>query len=179
MLRLGARTGYDIKRAAELSTRFFWTISPVQIYPELKRLEAAGLIDGRDDSRGRRRRRSYELTPEGLAALGEWLTRAEPLSLELRDAGQLKIFFGDALEPGEAIANVRAMRERHEHLAERFRTEIEPRASRLADHEDKRFPLIVAQFGRELNEWVAERCGRLEEELASGGHAQRQSERER
>lgn len=175
MLRLGARTGYDIKRGVELSTRFFWTISPVQIYPELKRLEAGGLIDGRDDSRGGRRRRSYELTPAGLAALAEWLTRAEPLTLEVRDSGQLKLFFGDAVEPDEAMANVRALRARHERLAERFRTEIEPRATRLADEAGEHYPLIVAQFGRELNEWVAKRFGRLEAELARARRGRQRS----
>ena len=35
MLGLGARTGYDIKRIVDQSTRFFWAASYGQIYPEL------------------------------------------------------------------------------------------------------------------------------------------------
>ena len=42
MLGLGLRTGYDVKRLSEDSTRFFWGASFGQIYPELKRLEAQG-----------------------------------------------------------------------------------------------------------------------------------------
>ena len=44
MLALGARTGYDIKRAIDLSTRFFWGASYGQIYPELHRLAERGLV---------------------------------------------------------------------------------------------------------------------------------------
>ena len=43
MLRKGAKSGYEIKAKADISTRFFWAISYGQIYPELKRLERAGL----------------------------------------------------------------------------------------------------------------------------------------
>ena len=51
MLTLGRRTGYEIKALVDVSTRFFWAASYGQIYPELKRLEAAGLIEGeRDDT---------------------------------------------------------------------------------------------------------------------------------
>jgi len=41
MVRLGARSGYAIKRAADASTRFFWPTSLAQVYPALGRLEAA------------------------------------------------------------------------------------------------------------------------------------------
>ena len=52
MLRLGAESGYDIKKAVEVSTRFFWTISEAQIYPTLALLDEQGLIDGRDAPQG-------------------------------------------------------------------------------------------------------------------------------
>lgn len=39
MIRLGARSGYAIKKAADMSTRFFWPTSLAQVYPELARLE--------------------------------------------------------------------------------------------------------------------------------------------
>ena len=56
MVRLGARSGYEIKQAVENSIRFFWTISQAQIYPSLQLLEEAGLITGRADPQGRRPR---------------------------------------------------------------------------------------------------------------------------
>ena len=42
MLKLGRRTGYEIKALVDVSTRFFWAASYGQIYPELARLEKLG-----------------------------------------------------------------------------------------------------------------------------------------
>src|SRR5919199_3710954 len=78
MIALGARSGYEIRRAAELSLRFFWALGPPQIYAELSRLEEAGLITGQDDSRGRRPRRRYEVTARGRAALRQWASARQP-----------------------------------------------------------------------------------------------------
>ena len=55
MLRLGASSGYAIKKAADVSTRFFWPTSLAQVYPELARLEREGLVTRRDDAHGARR----------------------------------------------------------------------------------------------------------------------------
>jgi len=56
-LALGARTGYDIKGLVDRSTRFFWAASYGQIYPELRRLEKAGLIEGENAPTGGRKRK--------------------------------------------------------------------------------------------------------------------------
>ena len=61
----GPRTGYDVKRIADSSTRFFWGASYGQIYPELRRLERDGLVESSDEPRGRVRRRVYRITPAG------------------------------------------------------------------------------------------------------------------
>ena len=62
LLSLGPRSGYDIKTVVDRSTRFFWAASYGQIYPELRRLEKEGLIEGEDAPRGERGRRVYEIT---------------------------------------------------------------------------------------------------------------------
>ena len=48
LLSHGPRSGYDIKTVVDRSTRFFWAASYGQIYPELRRLEEEGLIEGED-----------------------------------------------------------------------------------------------------------------------------------
>src|SRR3954451_15414131 len=93
MIRLGKTNGYEIKQLVDISTRFFWAASYGQIYPELKRLEDAGLIVGEDDPNGGRRRRAYSLTPAGVAALDEWVRSEEVPIYELRDEALLKLFF--------------------------------------------------------------------------------------
>src|SRR6516225_7848815 len=62
-------SGYDMKRLADHSTRFFWQISYGQIYPELKRLVAQGLVAVEAGSRGMRARNVYSITNKGRATL--------------------------------------------------------------------------------------------------------------
>src|SRR6516165_8224493 len=77
MVRIGCRTGYEVKQMVEMSIRFYWTISHVQIYPALRRLEEHGLLEGKDDPRGRRARRVYDITEAGEHALCDWLLATE------------------------------------------------------------------------------------------------------
>src|SRR5580700_5514602 len=97
MLRLGARSGYEIQRAAEASTRFFWAISPHQVYSNLALLEQEGLIASEPSPRGERKRTLYELTPKGEQELRAWVLEPGEFSFELRDLGLLKLFFADVV----------------------------------------------------------------------------------
>jgi len=156
MVRLGARSGYEIKRTVEQSIRFFWTISQVQIYPSLERLERAGLITGRADPRGRRRRRVHEITAQGEAALRQWLRTAEPMPFELRDTGLVKLFFADALEPGDALALLGAITRRSEERIAALRA-IEPAASRAED-EGNVYPLLTLRMGIGFHQAIIDVC---------------------
>jgi PadR family transcriptional regulator, regulatory protein AphA len=165
MIHIGAHTGYAIKRAVDLSARFFWTLSPVQIYPELKRLEEAGYISGQDEPSGGRPRRVFQLTRKGRDALREWLRSEEEPTLEWRDTGLLKLFLADALRPDEALERLRAIRQRSERLAEQFRTEIVPHGEAELARHGFGYPLLTAEFGLAYHEWVARWCSERESEL--------------
>jgi PadR family transcriptional regulator, regulatory protein AphA len=167
MLDVGARSGYEIKRLMDRSARFFWALSPVQVYPELKRLEEAGLIAGRDEPRGGRQRRLYALTREGKSALRAWLLAPEELTVEWRDKALLKLFFADALAPEDALPLVRAMRERSQRLAAEFRERILPVAEETRERDGKHFPALTARFGHDFNEWVIAWCDQIEAELTA------------
>jgi PadR family transcriptional regulator, regulatory protein AphA len=153
------RSGYEIKALVDNSTRFFWTASYGQIYPELRRLSEAGLVEGSDAPRGERRRTVYAITDAGESALRDWL-REPPRTYEMRDEGLLKLFFAGVLPREEAVEIVRAMRERHAGLVERLRS-IEPKALEKEDP----YPLLVLRGGIEFNEWFGGWCERMEAEL--------------
>jgi Transcriptional regulator PadR-like family len=68
-------TGYDLTRTFERSLANVWPASHGQIYPELGRLSTAGLI--RQAASGSRGKKIYEITPDGLAEIRQWL-RSEP-----------------------------------------------------------------------------------------------------
>ena len=164
MIRLGKTNGYEIKQLVDQSTRLFWAASYGQIYPELKRLEEAGLIEGEDAPTGGRQRRSYRLTADGEAALHDWLAYDAPLTREVRDEGLLRLFFADALSPEEAIEHLRRMRRQHEEIVAGLER-VEPQAAESG----ARFPLMTARYGLDLNRWVIDWCSARERELAEEG----------
>ena len=159
-LRRGPRSGYEIKRLVDRSTRFFWAASYGQIYPELHRLEEQGLIVGETDPRDRRRRRVYRLTPAGRQALREWLLKPA-MTKEMRDEGLLKLFFADALSSAEALALVRSMRMQRQEVLDRLR-EI---ADKVPTKQGIVFPLVVLEYGIGLHRWMVDWCEELERRL--------------
>jgi DNA-binding PadR family transcriptional regulator len=176
MLAARPRTGYEIKQLVDTSARFFWAASYGQIYPELKRLEDAGLITGADASQGARQRTVYKLTAKGKRAAREWIEQA-PQIFELRDEGLLELFFAGSIEPSRSaeIARERAAQARskagvlralQEQLDEKYEG---PEASPDAGS------LTVLRYGIESSEWAAEWFERaaeeLERETAGGANA--------
>jgi PadR family transcriptional regulator, regulatory protein AphA len=173
MIKLGRRTGYEIKALVDVSARFFWAVSYGQIYPELKRLEEWGLIEGEDDSSDGRRRRTYSLTADGEEILHQWLTSSEPLVNEMRHEGVLKFFFADALAPEKRVELVRRLREEHERMVETLR-QIEAMAHAKSVEEGLEYPERTAAWGIAINQAYADWCERLErllteEQRTTGG----------
>lgn len=168
MLRGGITSGYAIKRTVDRSTRFFWASSFAQIYPELKRLEESGHVLRREEPRGDRPRNAYELTEKGRHALDTWLRdEHQPLGLQIRDEGLLRLFFTDAVGHEDAVRLVGRLRERSEELEREIREEIFPLAEQAAQG-GMIFPLITARLGADFQAWSAQWFGALEEELVGG-----------
>jgi PadR family transcriptional regulator, regulatory protein AphA len=146
------RSGYDIKAAVDRSTRFFWAASYGQIYPELRRLEREGLVEGEQAPRGGRDRRVYKMTPAGHEALVEWLL-GNTVTIELRDESLLRLFFADALPHEQALLLLEGRKRGHEEYLEILRA-IEA----LPGGPDPTFVDLVLRWGIEFNEWGARWC---------------------
>ena len=166
MLKLGVATGYDIKRIIDASTRFFWTASYGQIYPELKRLRKAGLVTAREEPRGKVKRTVYELTPKGEDALREWLTDSEDVLFEIRDESLLRLFFSDMLSKDEVLANVRMQQLLFELVLDRFR-EIEVEA-RAGVAEGREYPYVALRYGLDFITWARDWYAEVERKLEAG-----------
>lgn len=164
MLRLGARSGYAIKKATDLSTRVFFPTSLAQVYPELGRLESDGLVTRRDDPHGGRSRSAYELTAAGEDALLAWLRSERSAPTQLRDEGLLRLFFADALPREDQVALVRRMRDRARAAERWMQTEVFPVAEAL-ERTGLRHPHAVAQLGADVYGFMADRLDRYESEL--------------
>jgi PadR family transcriptional regulator AphA len=152
LLSLGPRSGYDIKTVVDRSTRFFWAASYGQIYPELKRLEEDGLVEGEDQPKGGRSRRVYRLTAAGRVALHDWLL-GSTVTIELRDESLLRLFFADALAHDEALMLLEGRKRGHEEYLEVLRA-----IQALPGGPDPTYVDLVLRWGIDFNEWGASWC---------------------
>lgn len=118
LVRVGPQSGYELQKQFAVSVGHVWHAPDSQIYPELRKMEAEGLIRGEEQARGERgTRRMYHLTPEGDAAFLAWM--AAPLDYQrVRDPAHLRAAYLEAGTPADARAFLRA------HIAQ-WRSELE------------------------------------------------------
>jgi PadR family transcriptional regulator, regulatory protein AphA len=122
-----SRSGYALLKHFEQSLAYAWPASHSQIYPELARLRADGLIE--QTGSGARGAKTYATTEAGLDEVRRWL-RTEP-DRRVRSDAAVRVFFLWLLEPEEAAAFLRAERDRYLVLhaeLERIQAEEEPRS---------------------------------------------------
>ncbi|WP_205473683.1 PadR family transcriptional regulator [Nocardioides sp. SYSU D00038] len=82
-------TGYDLTRTFDVSLATTWPASHSQIYPELGKLEGAGLVEVVE--RGPRGSKTYGLTDAGRDELRRWLVEDEPDRSQRNESG-LRLF---------------------------------------------------------------------------------------
>ncbi|MCX4524529.1 MULTISPECIES: PadR family transcriptional regulator [unclassified Streptomyces] len=128
----GERTGYELKKWADSSLRFFyWSPAISQIYAELRRLEELGYArSARSGPQEARAKRRYAITDAGREALAGWASdTAEAGPPVLKHGLLLRIWLGHLAEPerlramvGEHMERTRgelaAVREAMEHAAD-------------------------------------------------------------
>lgn len=111
LLRVGPQSGYDLQKKFDTSVGHLWHAPDSQIYPELRKMESAGLVEAEEQARGERgRRRVYHVTPEGDQDYLDWMNG--PLSYSrVREPATLKASYLESASP-EA-----ARRFLHDHIA--------------------------------------------------------------
>jgi DNA-binding PadR family transcriptional regulator len=123
----GEASGYDLAKAFTASVANFWSAVPQQLYRELERLEADGLIVGQVVQQDRRpNKRMFTLTEAGRAELREF-TRTPARPMAMRDELLVKV---QAVDVGDIDAVRAAVEERME-LARDKLARYERRSDRL------------------------------------------------
>ncbi|WP_406388243.1 PadR family transcriptional regulator [Streptomyces sp. NBC_00211] len=98
----GERTGYELKKWADSSLRFFyWSPAISQIYAELRRLEELGYsASTRSGPQELRAKRRYAITDAGREALAGWASdTAEAGPPVLKHGLLLRVWLGHLAEP--------------------------------------------------------------------------------
>ncbi|GHG49303.1 transcriptional regulator [Sinomonas cellulolyticus] len=108
LLRVGPLSGYDLQKQFALSVGHVWHAPDSQIYPELRKMEAEGLVEGEEQARGQRgTRRVYHVTDAGERAFQEWMR--SPLEYaRVRDPAHLRAAYLEASTPAAAREFFRA-----------------------------------------------------------------------
>lgn len=141
----GERTGYELKKWADSSLRFFyWSPAISQIYAELRRLEelgyAASVRSGPEESRAKRR---YGITPAGREALAGWASDvAEAGPPVLKHGLLLRVWLGHLAEPDRLQAMVTEHLERTTEELDSVREAM----AHAATEPDWAFPVLALRW---------------------------------
>ena len=153
LLTVTSASGYDLLKDFQQSLAQVWPATQSQVYSELARLSAQGLVAV--SSEGARRRKEYSITDTGRRELHEWMVTTRPVYSRRSDM-LLRVFFLDQLTPGESTTffeEVRATSQADLNSFAAVRTQIESIADPLA-----RNGLIALEYGERLarmqREWA-------------------------
>lgn len=113
-------TGYEITREFDSTLGHFWQASHQQVYRELGKLEAEGLVAYREiQQEGRPDKKRYRLTAKGRRALKAWL-QEPPATRRVNDELLVKILGGEIVGAGMVQDHIATKRIEQEHRLELF-----------------------------------------------------------
>jgi PadR family transcriptional regulator, regulatory protein AphA len=127
LIEAGPMTGYELAKWFDQSVAYVWSAQHSQIYTELRRLEAEGLVCAATLPRGHKAlatKRAYSLTTAGGAELSRWVTSIDPPH-GLRDPAYVKATYLEYGSYQEARAQFRAHRAHYEKLRDQFEIHVE------------------------------------------------------
>ena len=157
-------SGYDLGQNIRASVGHIWSESYGQIYPNLKKLAALGLVSAKEEKQeGRPSRSIYSITDKGRDQLIVWL--GVPPQPEIpRNEMLLKLFFGSQVPAALMIGYVERMVVEHRTLLERF-THIETEGiAEYGKRAETAFWRMTARYGQLEMEahlrWAEETLGR-------------------
>lgn len=147
LLAFGPATGYELARRAERTLRFFFAAPAMsQIYSELQRLAAAGLVTRTDTG--------YELSPAGRDALARWVAEGDLTPTVFKSHLALRMMVGHLADPARLAADIAEERAR---MADELAGVLEVRDSLPPEHPELGWAWMVANWGtRYYSDMVAQ-----------------------
>lgn len=174
LLARSDKSGYDLAQGLKDPVSFFWHAQHSQIYPELARLESAGLVKHTLVEQSERPdKKVYSLTHLGKKLLKEWL-EADSDVPKKRDELVLKAYSIWLADPPAALELMQTHLKAHQQRLTEFERRLEAlRHKAGAQMDDLTSPWFGIQavlmrgigFEREYVEW----CGWMVARLERGG----------
>jgi DNA-binding PadR family transcriptional regulator len=165
-------SGYDLAQRLGERVAFFWGAGHSQIYPELRKLQRAGLISHKlVPQKDRPDKKVHRITAKGKQLLAEWV--ASPYeAAPHKDELLLRVYSLWLAEPARAAALLRGEEQRHRERLTRYRGfEAEVLEHWKADLDDPRSPRFATwatlrrgvEYESGYVKWLAWLAGVLEE----------------
>jgi PadR family transcriptional regulator, regulatory protein AphA len=125
-------TGYDLADYSRATDGLFWEAGQAQIYPELRRMEADGLVSAKEAPRGKlAKKRIYAITKKGVDELRRWAE--EPLVYTaIRDPAHFKTNYFDIVSLDVSKAFFESHIKHHKALLSEWEDRVEGMRDRSA-----------------------------------------------
>jgi PadR family transcriptional regulator, regulatory protein AphA len=148
LLTIAPMSGYDLGLTIRGSVGHFWNESYGQIYPNLKKLTAEGLVTSKTErQKGKPDRHIYSITGKGREHLAAWLA-VEPQPEIPRNELLLKLFFGAQVPVEILIGYVERMAETERALVLKFTRAAEEEVAANQQYPDAPYWKMAARFGQ-------------------------------
>ncbi|WP_164670461.1 PadR family transcriptional regulator [Virgibacillus doumboii] len=159
LLTIGCNSGYAIKQMMDQSLNHFWKISYGQIYPTLKKLVADGLTTVEETQQeGKPAKKEYFITPEGKAALLEWVqSPVDAVPVEKNDV-LLKVFFSRHQTHDKTIAQLETYKQKLQERYQTYEAIEEMIQTNLHDEKDAPYWLFTLNYGKRVTAAAMEWC---------------------
>lgn len=142
-------SGYEMKKIIDIRMSFFWQESFGQIYPELNKMIAEGLVEIYNDESVedvKREKIRYKITPNGEIELKKWMEK-EIEKDTVRSEFLLKLFLSTPKNVEEMRRNILEFKEQSEEKIKLFRL-FEAQLNQAIDvHNNHRQILYVLNLG--------------------------------
>ncbi|MGI5283341.1 PadR family transcriptional regulator [Nonomuraea polychroma] len=177
-LLVGEYSGYQLTKIFDVGVSNFWYAAPQQLYAELTKLEADGLVSGREVvQQGRPNKRVFKVTDAGVEELASFAAApAKPLLI--REDLAVKVHAVDVLDPAPVIAQ---LQERAEQAAVKLAFFEQTLVRLRGDRDEETFlregdrigPYLSCLAGcrleREMRDWCLQTARTLSERAAHAG----------
>jgi PadR family transcriptional regulator, regulatory protein AphA len=153
LLAVQPATGYELAQRFDASLANAWHASHSQIYPELAKLDAEGMVEVVGE--GPRRSRTFAVTDAGRDELRRWMLESEPVRTQ-RNETAVRWFLLGLLDPADRRAALEremafntAQTERLRGIAEKLDAQPGPQPFRPTVEIGLRFGAVVDGWLRE------------------------------
>jgi DNA-binding PadR family transcriptional regulator len=164
LLVRGPSTGYDLARRLRRPIGYYWTAGHTQIYPELARLAAAGLVTySAGAGPGPREKKTYRITAAGRDTLAAWLV-TPPGPRAPKDELLLKTYAVAAAAPHRMADLYRAAADGHAQRLAEYRSQLtdltddgasHPQHPSFGNYATLRYGIAVEEMRQEWCRWMA------------------------